>query len=186
MRKHDAAQLKILMRYLLPALLVVCVASLDQYPPVDPPVVGPIDMNYYTLQLGIEGTPPRTQAEVEAAEINAMKGITLRGYSPYKTAPTPLTFPSSWGEPPEPERHVQRCMPLPGGYGHGSSSLGRWIEEHMKREQKQKATISYPPAFGEPPHVSNPYLTKTFWDNGSAKELPFGCAHSPISNSLPP
>ena len=45
------------------------------------------------------------------------------------------TFPEAWGEPPMIQTMDYR--PLPGGYGHGSSSLSAWILEQMAKEREK-------------------------------------------------
>eukprot|EP00211_Chloroparvula_japonica_P020226 CAMPEP_0119133100 /NCGR_PEP_ID=MMETSP1310-20130426/12969_1 /TAXON_ID=464262 /ORGANISM="Genus nov. species nov., Strain RCC2339" /LENGTH=60 /DNA_ID=CAMNT_0007123775 /DNA_START=200 /DNA_END=382 /DNA_ORIENTATION=- len=47
-------------------------------------------------------------------------------------------YPAHWGEPPMIQ--TRDLTTLPGGYGMGSSTLKRWIQEHLdkdKREGKQ-------------------------------------------------
>lgn len=44
-------------------------------------------------------------------------------------------FPESWGEPPMMQTMDYR--PLPGGYGHGSSTLSAWILEQMAKEREK-------------------------------------------------
>lgn len=41
-------------------------------------------------------------------------------------------FPDHWGEPPRVQ--TRDLVPLPGGYGRGSSTLKRWIEENLARD----------------------------------------------------
>ena len=41
-------------------------------------------------------------------------------------------FPEHWGEPPS--RQTRDLRPLPGGYGMGSGTLARWIQENMERD----------------------------------------------------
>jgi hypothetical protein len=41
-------------------------------------------------------------------------------------------FPEHWGAPPEIQ--TMDFRPLPGGYGHGSSTMYGWIAEKMKRD----------------------------------------------------
>merc|ERR1719473_1331596 len=74
----------------------------------------------------------------------------------------PPVFPESWDEPP-----MIRTMdyrPLPGGYGHGSSTLSAWILEQMAKEREKTGHVTYPPAFGEPPRMQTRDL----------RPLPFG------------
>merc|ERR1719171_2544679 len=45
-------------------------------------------------------------------------------------------FPAHWGEPPRAQTRDMR--ELPGGYGMGSSTLARWIQEKMDADAKGK------------------------------------------------
>ena len=49
---------------------------------------------------------------------------------PNKTRPVP----KHWGDPPR--RQTRDLRPLPGGYGMGSGTLARWIQENLDRDQK--------------------------------------------------
>jgi len=71
-------------------------------------------------------------------------------------------FPESWGE--QPMMQTMDYRPLPGGYGHGSSTLSAWILEQMAKEREKTGRVSYPPAFGEPPRMETRDL----------RPLPFG------------
>lgn len=54
-------------------------------------------------------------------------------------------FPEHWGEPPRIQTRDLR--PLPGGYGQGSSTLARWIQENLDRDAanaQQENTSSSP------------------------------------------
>ena len=64
------------------------------------------------LAVGVDG-PMRTRS---AAETPAPDG---------RARP----FPTHWGPPPA--RETRDLRPLPGGYGRGSSTLARWIQEHL-------------------------------------------------------
>jgi len=72
-------------------------------------------------------------------------------------------YPKQWGSPPMIGTMDYRAFP--GGYGHGSGTEARWIQEHMDQEKKENnGRISFPPAFGEPPAIQ----TDDF------RPLPFG------------
>ena len=71
-------------------------------------------------------------------------------------------FPESWGE--EPMIQTMDYRPLPGGYGHGSSTMSAWILEQMAKEREKTGKVSYPPDFGEPPRMQTRDL----------RPLPFG------------
>ena len=44
-------------------------------------------------------------------------------------------FPKHWGEPPK--RQTRDLRPLPGGYGMGSGTLARWIQENLDRDKNR-------------------------------------------------
>ena len=44
-------------------------------------------------------------------------------------------FPKHWGDPPK--RQTRDLRPLPGGYGTGSGTLAKWIQENLDRDQGQ-------------------------------------------------
>ncbi len=46
--------------------------------------------------------------------------------------PNGKAFPARWGAPPPIQ--TQDFGPLPGGYGQGSSSLGRWIQQNLDKD----------------------------------------------------
>ncbi|MFT4691765.1 MAG: hypothetical protein ACJASX_000546 [Limisphaerales bacterium] len=47
----------------------------------------------------------------------------------FQTNPAYSRFPKHWGPPPR--RQTADMVPLPGGYGRGSSTLARWIKAHL-------------------------------------------------------
>ena len=53
--------------------------------------------------------------------------------SPLNTDKT-KAFPIHWGDPPK--RQTRDLRPLPGGYGMGSGTLARWIQENLDRDKK--------------------------------------------------
>ena len=55
--------------------------------------------------------------------------LTLAGCKVYY-APSGKAFPRSWGKPPEIQ--LTDVVPLPDGYGAGSSTLRYWIMENSK------------------------------------------------------
>ena len=51
-------------------------------------------------------------------------------------------FPSRWG--PEPPIQTRDYRELPGGYGMGSSTLGKWIETNMAKDNAEQAQAQAP------------------------------------------
>ena len=51
----------------------------------------------------------------------------------FKPAPR-KPFPKHWGDPPR--RQTRDRRPLPGGYGMGSGTLAKWIQENLDRDKK--------------------------------------------------
>lgn len=74
-------------------------------------------------------------------------------------------FPASWGSPPP--IATMDYEPLAGGYGHGSSTVSKWIQHNIQADIEHRGRVQYPPAFGEPPRMQTRDL----------RELPFGYGH---------
>ena len=72
------------------------------------------------------------------------------------------SFPESWGE--QPATGTMDYRPLPGGYGHGSSTLANWIRRNMEKD-RDAGSVQWPPAWGDPPRRQTRDL----------RPLPFGC-----------
>ena len=49
-------------------------------------------------------------------------------------------YPAHWGLPPDIQTMDYR--PLPGGYGHGSSTLAHWIQKHLDEDQTKGISSS--------------------------------------------
>lgn len=49
-----------------------------------------------------------------------------------EAAPAPKKFPEHWGEPPP--LQTRDLRPLPGGYGEGSGTLARWIQQNLDKD----------------------------------------------------
>lgn len=47
------------------------------------------------------------------------------------------SFPKHWGNPPAIQTRDMR--PLPGGYGHGSTTLANWIQQNLARDSAGKS-----------------------------------------------
>ena len=55
--------------------------------------------------------------------------------NPKKRKPFPKTLGAS-----HPKKQTRDLRPLPGGYGMGSGTLARWIQENLDRDKKNKKT----------------------------------------------
>ena len=52
-------------------------------------------------------------------------------------------FPESWGD--EPMIQTMDYRALPGGYGHGSSTMSAWILEQMAKEREKTGKGAHAP-----------------------------------------
>ena len=68
--------------------------------------------------------------------------ITLTGCTTYYS-PNGKAFPWSWGEPPQIQ--TKDYVPLPDGYGHGSSTLRYWIKLNQDHDKITEALNNMPP-----------------------------------------
>ena len=66
---------------------------------------------------------PRKPAAATTATGDASSNTTSKGGR----------FPAHWGDPPLIQTRDLR--PLPGGYGHGSGTLGKWISENLAKDK---------------------------------------------------
>ena len=66
-------------------------------------------------------------------------------------APNGKPFPAHWGQPPL--RQTRDLRILPGGYGRGSGTLARWIQENLAADAKDpgrakiKDVVTWKPIF---------------------------------------
>ena len=51
-------------------------------------------------------------------------------------SPSGKAYPTHWGAPPL--RQTRDLRPLPGGYGNGSGTLARWIQENLDKDAQPK------------------------------------------------
>lgn len=63
-------------------------------------------------------------------------------------APVPSRHPASWGSPPA--AMTLDLVPLPGGYGQGSSTEAQWIARQMVADH-ERGRVQFPPVWGAPP-----------------------------------
>jgi hypothetical protein len=78
-----------------------------------------------------------------------------------EAAPEPKKFPAHWGEPPAAQ--TRDYIPLPGGYGHGSGTLAKWIQEHLDQDAKADATALKLEAASYSIEDTGYYLDKKKW-----------------------
>jgi hypothetical protein len=55
-------------------------------------------------------------------------------------APNGKEFPAHWGDPPL--RQTRDLRPLPGGYGRGSGTLAKWIQQNLDKDSSSKGTLT--------------------------------------------
>lgn len=68
------------------------------------------------------------------------KSVVIQGQppEPFAFLPVQKRFPAHWGDPPR--LQTKDLRPLPGGYGRGSSTLARWIQQNLDRDAKRTPT----------------------------------------------
>lgn len=66
-----------------------------------------------------------------------VKSGTLPAAFPDAVAAAPPKFPAHWGEPPAVQTRDLR--PLPGGYGEGSGTLAKWIQDNLDKDAVAKS-----------------------------------------------
>ncbi|MCH2181063.1 MAG: protease inhibitor I42 family protein [Mariniblastus sp.] len=80
-----------------------------------------------------EEKPP---AKTFSVKIDAVEPATDEPPKTTYRAPNGKEFPVHWGAPPRIQTRDRR--PLPGGYGQGSGTLARWIQENLDRDAAGK------------------------------------------------
>lgn len=68
------------------------------------------------------------------------------------TAPNGQPYPLHWGAPPR--RQTKDLRLLPGGFGHGSGTLARWITERLAADEPNAASGTAKPSKWKAPLVS--------------------------------
>ncbi|MEE2826988.1 MAG: protease inhibitor I42 family protein [Planctomycetota bacterium] len=75
-------------------------------------------------------------AKTFSVKINVVESAEDTQSQPTYRAPNGKAFPVHWGAPPKIQTRDRR--PLPGGYGQGSGTLARWIQENLDRDAAGK------------------------------------------------
>ena len=87
--------------------------------------------------------------------LQAQEGITKVKPQPIYKAPNGKAFPANWSAPPL--RQTRDLRILPGGYGRGSGTLARWIQENLDKDAKKNkpgvGRKAYPKHWGNPPNL---------------------------------
>ena len=78
-----------------------------------------------SMALAQDKSEPGTATSIKVKPIEA-KPVLIK----------PKPFPPHWGKPPAIQTRDLR--PLPGGFGMGSSTLAKWIEENLKADSEKK------------------------------------------------
>ena len=71
-------------------------------------------------------------AELEKELTNLQAGVSDSKNKKVYRAPNGKPFPTHWGAPPL--RQTRDLKPFPGGYGRGSGTLARWIQENLEKD----------------------------------------------------
>jgi len=78
-----------------------------------------------------------------------------------EAAPAPPEFPAHWGKPPEMQTMDYR--PLPGGFGHGSGTLAKWIQDNLDKDAAVSTAALKMEAASFPLDGTGYYLDKGKW-----------------------
>jgi hypothetical protein len=70
--------------------------------------------------------------------LGAMLAFSLAAHAQNKT------FPAHWGEPPKIQ--TMDFVPLPGGYGNGSSTMAKWIAQNLEKDAQKAGGAEAVPA----------------------------------------
>ena len=67
--------------------------------------------------------------------LQAQEGGVEEKTKPIYKAPSGKAYPAHWGAPPRLQTRDLRL--LPGGYGRGSGTLARWIQQNLDNDAKK-------------------------------------------------
>ncbi|MDG2212490.1 MAG: protease inhibitor I42 family protein [Verrucomicrobiota bacterium] len=101
-------------------------------------------------------------------------GLDLQAQEPAKLkpvikAPNGKAYPAHWGRPPL--RQTRDIRVLPGGYGRGSGTLARWIQENLDKDAKKPGAKPMPvPSLAVDPAAPLPVAPPVFDPNAKAEE----------------
>ena len=90
-------------------------------------------LSCFTVDTRIADDAPGKGVKITGISLGAAKDkATGKVYK----SPGGKAYPAHWGAPPL--RQTRDLRPLPGGYGRGSSTLGRWIQKNLDRDARTK------------------------------------------------
>lgn len=126
-------------------------------------------------------TSPRLMiAPIEAAAAEVQERL----LQPKESKRDELRFPKHWGE--EPKIQTKDLRELPAGYGRGSSTLARWITEHLDIDNAQKQEKKKPKEPKDKPKDKVDKETKKILSKPpTALQLPYNCTPTLVSLSKP-
>ena len=64
-------------------------------------------------------------------------------------------FPAHWGNPPAVQ--TKDLRPLPGGYGYGSSTLAKWIEQNLEKDRQAAQSKTNANSIEKPNDIQNKF-----------------------------
>lgn len=88
----------------------------------------------FIIDTRIADDAPRNGVAINGLELKKSGDAAGEEAKVYK-APNGKAYPAHWGAPPRIQTRDYR--PLPGGYGHGSGTLAKWIAENLKKDAKK-------------------------------------------------
>ncbi|MBI1246818.1 hypothetical protein GC197_03110 [bacterium] len=83
----------------------------------------------FTRDTRIADDAPRNGVIIDELKLGDAKSKVYK-------APNGKPFPTHWGAPPR--LQTRDLRPLPGGYGQGSGTLARWIQQNLDRDAKNE------------------------------------------------
>ena len=97
-------------------------------------------LSCFTVDTRIADDAPTKGVNVGQIKLGAKKaeGKPARPAQQVHRAPNGKPFPEHWGAPPRIQTRDLR--PLPGGYGSGSGTLARWIQQNLDRDATAAST----------------------------------------------
>jgi hypothetical protein len=125
----------------------------------EPPAAQTMDIVYLPLGFGQGSSSLARWISVNVAK-DGQNGIYY--------SPDGKEYPREWGEPPTAQ--TMDLVPLPGGYGQGSSTLADWIQQNLDADEKDGHRHYSPNGKAYPKHWGTPPVAQTM----DRVRLPYG------------